>query len=130
MQADINNNTGLKRPSITVFALIMITVGAVDSIRNLPATALFGSKIIAFYIIAALFFLVPCALVSAELSARYPKGAGVFSWVKNAFGGKWGFYCSLAAVGEKCAIFPSILTFIAGTLGYLISPELASNKFI
>lgn len=129
MQADINNNTGLKRPSITVFALIMITVGAVDSIRNLPATALFGSKIIAFYIIAALFFLVPCALVSAELSARYPKGAGVFSWVKNAFGGKWGFIAVWLQWAENVPFFPSILTFIAGTLGYLISPELASNKF-
>ena len=75
----INNN----KSSISVFALVLITVGAVDSIRNLPTTALFGSKILAFYLLAAVFFLLPCALVSAELSSRYPGEAGVFSWVKR-----------------------------------------------
>ena len=129
---DVNSkedNKSIKSSKLNVFALVMITVGAVDSIRNLPATALFGSKIIAFYLLAALFFLLPCALVSAELSARYPGEAGVFSWVKKAFGGKLGFLAVWLQWAENVPFFPSILAFIAGTIGYLISPELASNKF-
>ncbi len=38
-----------KKHSLTIFSLTMITVGSVDSIRNLPATALFGSQLIFFY---------------------------------------------------------------------------------
>ena len=120
----INNN----KSSISVFALVLITVGAVDSIRNLPTTALFGSKILAFYLLAAVFFLLPCALVSAELSSRYPGEAGVFSWVKRAFGGRLGFLAIWLQWAENVPFFPSIIAFIAGTIGYLISPELASNK--
>ena len=59
-----------KKHALTVFSLTMITVGSVDSIRNLPATALFGSQLIAFFILGALFFLIPTALVSAELGLK------------------------------------------------------------
>lgn len=47
-----------KKHSLTIFSLTMITVGSVDSIRNLPATALFGSQLI--------FILswVPCSSLS------------------------------------------------------------------
>ncbi|AHE66479.1 hypothetical protein Loa_00920 [Legionella oakridgensis ATCC 33761 = DSM 21215] len=31
---------------ISVFALVLLITGAIDSIRNLPATALFGSSLI------------------------------------------------------------------------------------
>ena len=54
----ISDNIKSKTQYISAFALIMITVGAVDSIRNLPATALFGSNIIAFYLLAAVFFFI------------------------------------------------------------------------
>ena len=61
----------------------MITVGSVDSIRNLPATALFGSSLIFFFLFAALFFLIPSALVSAELSSAWPEQGGIYIWVKK-----------------------------------------------
>ena len=48
-----------KKHALTVFSLTMITVGSVDSIRNLPATALFGSQLIFFFTLGALFFLIP-----------------------------------------------------------------------
>ncbi|MCB1827797.1 MAG: amino acid permease, partial [Coxiellaceae bacterium] len=48
-----------------VFSLAMITAVSVDSVRNLPATALFGSSLIFFFIMGAIFFLLPSALVSS-----------------------------------------------------------------
>lgn len=69
----------------------MITVGSVDSIRNLPATALFGSQLIFYFVLGALFFLIPTALVSAELASGWAKQGGIYIWVKEAFGKKSGF---------------------------------------
>ena len=72
---------------ISVFALVLLITGAIDSIRNLPATALFGTSLIFFFIFSAVVFLIPVALVSAELSSTWSEDeGGVYSWVRHAFG--------------------------------------------
>ncbi len=118
-----------KKHALTIFSLTMITVGSVDSIRNLPATALFGSQLIAFFILGALFFLIPTALVSAELASGWPKQGGVYIWVKEAFGKKTGFLAIWLQWIENVIWYPTILSFVAGTIGYLIDPALAKNPY-
>lgn len=117
-----------KLARLSVFSLVMITVVSVDSIRNLPATALFGSQLIFFFILGAIFFLIPCALVSAELSARDLEHGGIYTWVKEAFGPQIGFAAVWFQWIENVIWYPTILSFVAGTVGYLIAPQLASNK--
>lgn len=114
---------------LSVFSLTMITVGSVDSIRNLPTTALFGSQLIFFFIFGALFFLIPAALVSAELASGWPKQGGIYVWVKEAFGGKTGFLAIWFQWIENVIWYPTILSFVAGTIGYLISPSLANEPY-
>ena len=118
-----------KKHALTVFSLTMITVGSVDSIRNLPATALFGSQLIAFFILGALFFLLPTALVSAELASGWAQQGGIYIWVKAAFGKKMGFLAIWLQWIENVIWYPTILSFVAGTIGYLIDPSLASNPY-
>ncbi|KTD28075.1 MULTISPECIES: APC family permease [Legionella] len=115
--------------ALTIFSLTMITVGSVDSIRNLPATALFGSQLISFFILGALFFLIPTALVSAELASGWPKQGGIYIWVKEAFGKQTGFLAIWLQWIENVIWYPTILSFVAGTVGYLINPSLASNPW-
>lgn len=118
-----------KKHTLSVFTLTMITVGSVDSIRNLPATALFGSQLISFFIMGALFFLIPTALVSAELASGWPKQGGIYIWVKEAFGKKTGFLAIWLQWIENVIWYPTILSFVAGTIGYLINPTMASNPY-
>jgi putative glutamate/gamma-aminobutyrate antiporter len=115
--------------TLSVFAIVMITVTSVDSIRNLPATALFGAPLIFFFLLGALFFLVPGALVSAELSSGWPQRGGVYLWVKEAFGVKWGFLAIWFQWVENMIWYPTILSFLAGTAAYVINPDLAANKY-
>lgn len=115
--------------ALTIFSLTMITVGSVDSIRNLPATALFGSQLIFFFTLAALLFLIPCALVSAELASTYPEQGGIYAWVKHAFGKRAGFLAIWLQWIENVIWYPTLLSFVAGTIGYLISPGLAENPY-
>lgn len=118
-----------KKHSLTIFSLTMITVGSVDSIRNLPATALFGSQLIFYFILGALFFLIPTALVSAELASGWPKQGGIYIWVKEAFGKKSGFLAIWLQWIENVIWYPTILSFVAGTIGYLINPALSNNPY-
>ncbi|WP_298628107.1 APC family permease [uncultured Legionella sp.] len=118
-----------KKHSLTIFSLTMITVGSVDSIRNLPATALFGSQLIFYFILGALFFLIPTALVSAELASGWAKQGGIYVWVKEAFGKKTGFLAIWLQWIENVIWYPTLLSFVAGTIGYLINPALTSNPY-
>lgn len=114
--------------ALGVFSLAMITAVSVDSVRNLPATALFGSSLIFFFILGALFFLLPCALVSAELSSTSTEPGGIYAWVKNAFGPQMGVIAIWLQWIENVIWYPTILSFVAGTIGFLISPALADSK--
>jgi glutamate:GABA antiporter len=118
-----------KKHALTIFSLTMITVGSVDSIRNLPATALFGSQLIAFFILGAVFFLIPTALVSAELASGWAKQGGIYIWIKEAFGKKTGFLAIWLQWIENVIWYPTILSFVAGTIGYLVNPNLADNPY-
>lgn len=119
----------VKTASLSLFALVMLMTGAIDSIRNLPATALFGSSLIFFFVFSAIVFLIPTALVSAELSAAWPEKSGIYQWVKLAFGEKAAFLAIWLQWINTMVWYPTILSFIAGTAAFLINPALAEDKF-
>src|SRR5436190_11983923 len=106
---------------LNTFALTLLITGAIDSIRNLPASALFGSTLIFFFIFAAVTFLIPTALVSAELAANVEEG-GIYQWGRLAFGERIGFLGVWLQWVNNIVWFPAILSFIAGTAAYLIDP--------
>ncbi|MFZ4077582.1 MAG: APC family permease, partial [Legionellaceae bacterium] len=118
-----------KKYALSIFSLTMLTVGSVDSIRNLPTTALFGTQLIAFFILGALCFLIPTALVSAELASGWPKQGGIYIWVKEAFGKQIGFLAIWLQWIENVIWYPTILSFVAGSIGYLIDPSLANQPY-
>ena len=95
-----------------------------------PTTALFGSTLIFFFIFSALIFLIPVALISAELSSTWAEEeGGIYSWVKHAFGESVAFFTIWLQWINTLVWYPTILSFIAGTIAYLINPELAQNKY-
>jgi amino acid transporter len=119
-----------KTAGLGTFAVIMLITSAIDNIRNLPSTALFGSALIFFFIFSAIVFLIPAALVSAELSAICEnKKNGIYQWVKLAFGDKTALLALWLQWINTMVWFPTILSFIAGTAVYLIDPSFAQNKF-
>src|SRR3990167_8544706 len=118
----------MARQSLNTIALTLLITGAIDSIRNLPASALFGSSLIFFFLLAAVLFLIPAALVSAELAANVTEKSGIYHWVKLAFGEQVAFLATWLQWVNTIVWFPTILSFIAGTAAYLFDPALAQNK--
>lgn len=111
-----------------VITLALLSVSAIISLRNLPTTALLGTQSIVFFIAAAIGFFIPVALVCAELAAAWPKKGGVYLWVAEAFGDDFGFLAVWLQWVESVVWLPTILSFIAATIAYLINPELENNK--
>ena len=117
------------KEKIGLILLILLMTGAIDNIRNLPSTATSGTYIFFFFAIAIIFFLAPVALVSAEMTATYTKKGeeGVYGWVKKAFGPNIAMLAIWFQWVNTLIWFPSILTFLAGTVAYLFNPDLTQN---
>ncbi|WP_052370537.1 amino acid permease [Chromobacterium haemolyticum] len=116
-------------PKISVFAFVMITAAVVVSVRTLPMTAQPGMMTIFLTLAAALLFLVPTALVSAELATAWPQDGGLFIWVREAFGERMGFVAVWMQWIQMVFGMTSIIMIIAATFAYVFDPALASNKF-
>lgn len=114
---------------LTIFPLAMLMTGSIDSIRNLPGTALFGSTLIFFSIFAVIFFLLPTGLVSATLTAQNPNRGGIYQWCREAMGTRMAALAIWLQWINTMVWFPTILSFIAGTATYLLAPQLAQNRF-
>jgi len=113
---------------IGVFTLAMINVAAIDSIRNLPIIAEYGVSLIFFLLMAAIGFLLPTSLVSAELASGWSKEGGIYTWVKAAFGKDAGFLASWLQWSHNLPWYPAVLSFIAVTLAFAFFPDLADDK--
>lgn len=102
-----------------VFTLAMINVSAIVSLRGMPAESTYGLSSVFYYIFAAVFFLVPVSLVAAELTTGWPQKGGVYRWVGEAFGKKWGFLAIWLQWIESTIWFPTVLTFAAVSLAFM-----------
>lgn len=115
-------------PKLGVFTLMMINVAAVLSLRALPGLAEYGYSLIIYLSLAAACFFVPSALVSAELASGWRGEGGVYLWVKEAFGTRWGFVAIFMQWVENLPWFPAVLAFAASDIAYTFDPALAENK--
>ena len=113
---------------ISIFVLAMLNVSIMASLRNLPLVAELGYKMIFFFIIVAVSFLIPCALVSAELATGWTKSGGIYIWVREALGDRWGFFSIWMQWIHNVTWYPAILAFVAVTLAYIFDPAIAHNK--
>jgi amino acid transporter len=66
--------------------------------------------------------------VAAELSAAFPEEGGIFHWVKAAFGESFGMFAIWLQWINTVVWYPTILSFIAGTMTYLFQPSLMESK--
>jgi glutamate:GABA antiporter len=106
--------------------LAILTVVVVASLRSLATTATFGLGSVTLYIVPALIFLVPTALVAAELATGW-KG-GVYVWVREALGNRWGFQAIWLQWIQSVVWYPVQLAFIAAAVAFVIGDQnLASS---
>ncbi len=118
---------------ISTGAMTVMIITTVVSLRGLPSQAEFGIQSIFYYLFAAIVFLIPFSLVCAELASTYTHSGGLYRWVAEAFGPKWGWSAMYLEWQTLVIWFPAVLMFAAVSLAYIFWPEsfdakLSSNK--
>ena len=127
----VNKSNGFK---LSVMTLAIMNVTAVVSLRGLATEAIYGLQSAFYYLFAAIVFLIPTAMVAAELAAMFSgKQGGVFRWVGEAFGARFGFLAIWLQWIQSTIWYPTVLTFGAVSIAFIgLDPTtdatLASNR--
>ena len=87
--------------------------------------AVFGLASVVLYVVPAIVFLVPAALVSAELASGW-KG-GVYNWVSEGISPAMGFAAVWCQFAQTTFYYPAVLAYVASTLSYVFAPGLAHS---
>ncbi|WP_426744955.1 amino acid permease [Myxococcus faecalis] len=106
-------------------AMGLLSASAVINLTNVAAMSEYGLGSVVLYLIPALVFLLPAAFVAAELGSTWP--GGVFTWVHEAFGEKWAFCAAWQQWVQNVIFYPLLLSFAAGNLAFVVSPDLARS---
>lgn len=106
----------------------MINLAAILSLRNLPLPSTYGLSMIVFYLIAALTFFIPVALISADLATMVPEEGGMYEWIRRALGDRTAFLCVWLSLVTTVTALTLTLIFIATALAFAIDPSLAGNR--
>ena len=126
------SNNSTFRLSVATLAIMNVT--AVVSLRGLAAESVYGLGSAFYYLFAAFVFLIPTALVAAELAAMFSdKEGGVFRWIGEAFGARTGFLAIWLQWIQSTIWYPTVLTFGAVSIAFIGMDQqhdmaLASNK--
>jgi amino acid transporter len=128
---DSSNPIKQLRKEMGIWDVLFFNIATVLGPRWVAAAAHNGSSSISLWVIAALFFFVPTALVINELSSRFPNEGGLYVWSKEAFGDFHGFVAGWTYWIYTVFYFPGLLIASAAMSAYAIGPggsALAQNR--
>jgi len=112
-------------PRMSWVTLALMTTSSVASLRAAPTMAVYGLACVFLYVLPAIVFLLPTALVSAELASGWE--GGVYRWVSEGLSKPLGFLAVWCQFAMTIFYYPSLLAYVASTIAYVVNPKLASN---
>ncbi len=114
---------------IGLSTLVLLTSAGVFSVVNTASLATDGLALVTYLLLGSLLFLVPTALVAAELGSRVNKDGGVFAWVDEAFGPRLGAVAQFAQWASNLPFLPYLFAFMGSALAYIFHPPLAESRW-
>lgn len=120
------------KKNISTWQLALMTAAAVISLRGLPMMAQEELTMFFYIFFATFLFLIPAALVAAELGSAFAdRGGGVYTWVKEAFNRKMGFTAIFLQWIQNVVWYPTVLGFAAASIAYMIGkPDLSAEWLV
>jgi len=111
--------------------VLLFNIATVLGPRWIAAAAHNGTSSISLWVLAAVLFFVPMALVINELSSRFPEEGGLYVWSKEAFGDFHGFVAGWTYWIYTIFYFPGLLLASVAMSAYVLGgkgAELAQNR--
>jgi amino acid transporter len=128
-EATLTPKSQLRR-AMGFWDVLLFNIAAVLGPRWIAAAAHNGTSSISLWVLAAVLFFLPTALIIIELSTRYPAEGGLYVWSKEAFGDFHGFVAGWAYWIYTFFYFPGLLTASVAMSVYIGGPKwghLAAN---
>jgi amino acid transporter len=100
--------------------VLLFNIATVLGPRWIAAAGHNGTSSISLWVLAALLFFVPMAMVINELSSRFPEEGGLYVWAKEAFGDFHGFVAGWTYWIYTIFYFPGLLLASTSMSAYLL----------
>ncbi len=100
--------------------VLLFNIATVLGPRWIAAAAHNGTSSISLWVLAAVLFFVPMAMVINELSSRFPEEGGLYVWSKEAFGDFHGFVAGWTYWIYTIFYFPGLLLASAAMSAYVL----------
>ena len=108
------------RKAMGFWDVLLFNIATVLGPRWIAAAGHNGTSSISLWVIAAVFFFIPGALVINELSSRFPEEGGLYVWAREAFGPFHGFVAGWTYWFYTVFYFPGLLLASASMSAYII----------
>jgi glutamate:GABA antiporter len=119
------------RKTMGFWDVLLFNIATVLGPRWIAAAGHNGTSSISLWVLAAVFFFVPGALVINELSSRFPEEGGLYAWSREAFGPFHGFVAGWTYWIYTVFYFPGLLLASASMAAYILPGQgvsLAENR--
>lgn len=121
-----------KSKNLSLFNFLSLTALMVLTVYEYPTFATAKLHLLFFVIIFGIFWFMPISLVAAEMaSVKGWEDGGVYGWVSNALGQRFGFAAIFFEWFQVTVSFVTMSYFILGALSYVFDwPALNTNPWM
>ena len=114
------NSKSQLRKTMGFWDVLLFNIATVLGPRWIAAAGHNGTSSVSLWVLAAVFFFVPGALVINELSSRFPEEGGLYAWSREAFGPFHGFVAGWTYWIYTFFYFPGLLLASASMRAYIV----------
>ena len=103
------------------FGFFAITASMVMTVYEYPSFASSGLQLVFFLLVGGILWFLPVALCAAEMATvRGWESGGIFAWVGNTLGKRWGFAALFYQWFQITVGFVTMSFFILAALAYVL----------
>jgi glutamate:GABA antiporter len=110
-----------------IFTMTLFAVSAIITLDTVATSAALGVESITLYVIFAVAFFLPYGLVTAELGSGWPQEGGIYVWVREAFGQRWGTFSAWLYWVNVAYWAPAVFVVFAGTVSAAFWPSMSQT---
>ena len=115
--------------SLTFFGFFAITASMVMTVYEYPSFASSGFQLVFFLIIGGILWFLPVAMCAAEMATvKGWESGGIFSWVGNTLGRRWGFAALFFQWFQITVGFVTMAFFILAAFAYVVKWDALYNN--
>lgn len=102
--------------------ILLYSVSAMLLIDQIALSAAAGPHAVFWWLVMTVLFMLPNTLVTTELGTAYPEQGGIYAWVRDAFGPRWGARITWLYWINIALWIPAVFIMFSGLLSSLFFP--------